>query len=166
MDESRRDFLKKAGCAAFGLGCGFPLLRGIATASEPGHGVEAATSTQWGMIVNTRKCLDEKVRSACSEACNRAHNIPVIPDPEEEVKWIWTEKYQDTFPDRVHEHANSSLKSRPVLVLCNHCSNPPCVRVCPTQATWKREADGIVHGRMSLRREELQLERPSPIHQG
>ena len=28
--------------------------------------------------------------------------------------------------------------------ICNHCTNPPCCRVCPTKATWQREEDGVV----------------------
>jgi Fe-S-cluster-containing dehydrogenase component len=144
MDESRRDFLKMAGYTALCLGGGFPLLRGLASAQEHTDAAGATGLKQWAMVVDTRKCLEEKVRRACIEACNREHNIPVIPDPKEEVKWIWTEKYENAFPDAVHRHTVPSLRHRPVLVLCNHCTNPPCVKVCPTQATWKREEDGIV----------------------
>ncbi len=141
MKEDRRSFLKAAGRTALGLGCGFPLL---SSGCVVGHG---EAKNQWAMVIDVQKCLGNDVRDACAAACNRAHSIPTeIPKaadgPNHEIKWIWSETYEHAFPEQVHPR--SSGKDLPVLVLCNHCTNPPCVKVCPTQATWKREQDGIV----------------------
>lgn len=143
MDESRRDFLKKAGSVAIGLSGGLPLLR-AAFAGPESHAATAASLRQWAMVIDVEKCLREEVRQACIEACHREHNVPSIPDPEEQVKWLWAESYEHVFSDQVHPRVAPSVKNAPVLVLCNHCSKPSCVRVCPTKATWKRKQDGIV----------------------
>ncbi len=141
MDESRRGFLKKAGCAALGIGGGLPLLR---AGAETFDGLRAPAGKQWAMVVDVRKCLSEEVRRAAVEACHREHNVPEISDPKEEVKWLWAEAYESAFPDGAHSRVEDALKGKPVLVLCNHCARPACVKVCPTQATWKRKQDGLV----------------------
>ena len=69
--------------------------------------------------------------------------MPRIDNPKEEIKWIWGEPFEETFAEYANEHMGESLRDASVPVMCNHCEEPPCVRVCPTRATFKR-ADGIV----------------------
>jgi molybdopterin-containing oxidoreductase family iron-sulfur binding subunit len=96
------------------------------------------------MVVDTRKCLREKGCTDCITTCHSVHNVPDFGNPKDEVKWVWKEEFEHGFPEQHNEFMSDDLKHKDVLLLCNHCDNPPCVRVCPTQATWKREADGIV----------------------
>lgn len=144
MDQSKRSFLKIAGTSVLGT---LGVTCGSAPSGTPGQVdslPEGLAAGKWGMVVDTKKCLQEKGCTGCIEACHRTHNVPTIENVEEEVKWIWKEAYEDTFPVQAHPYTQESLKEKPVLVFCNHCESPPCVRVCPTQATWKREKDGVV----------------------
>ncbi len=97
------------------------------------------------MVVDPAKCAVAGDCTDCITACNTAHNVPQILDPNHEIKWIWEEDYEHAFATvGESEFATGGLKELPIVVMCNHCGNPPCTRVCPTQATWKRESDGIV----------------------
>ncbi|MEW5946551.1 MAG: sulfate reduction electron transfer complex DsrMKJOP subunit DsrO [bacterium] len=142
MGETRRGFLKKAGYAALGLGCGLPLFGAAALGERRAR--PRTPAKQLGLVIDVRKCMDGRVARAAIEACHSEHNVPFISDPLEEVKWVWTEPFERAFPDQAHGRAPEFLRENPVLVLCNHCSDPPCVRVCPTKATWKRRSDGVV----------------------
>lgn len=134
MDKGRRDFIKIAGLGAVGAGVGLKF--GMdAVAQGP-----VKTKRKLAMVVDTRKCTGDC--PDCIAACHRIHNVPTISNKKHEIKWLWVEGFGGAFPDLQNRHWARGKK--PVLVLCNHCDNPPCVRVCPTKATWKRESDGIV----------------------
>jgi len=77
------------------------------------------------------------------EACHKTHNVPEIDNRRHEIKWIWETEFKHAFPNLAGENVSEHIEHLPFLVLCNHCENPPCVRVCPTKATFKN-SQGIV----------------------
>jgi molybdopterin-containing oxidoreductase family iron-sulfur binding subunit len=144
MERSRRSFLKILGISTLGLGT----LSSVDLLAKVGKGEPVYNQTpdtlvgkRWALVVDVNK-LDEGATEKAIEACHQVHNVPEY-EGEEEIKWIWTDKYEHVFPGQEHAYLAEEIEEKPFLVLCNHCANPPCCRVCPTKATWQR-ADGIV----------------------
>ena len=95
-----------------------------------------------GQVIDTRLFRGPEDYEPLIEACHKVHNVPHIPG-NQDIKWFWLDKYERVFPDDMNAHINDKTRQASYPLLCNHCTNPPCVRVCPTQATYRME-DGIV----------------------
>jgi Fe-S-cluster-containing dehydrogenase component len=139
MSLTRRNFLKIGGLTIAGV-----ILKPAYTLLSATAGLTASPAQKrWAMLIELRACLEKGRCTDCIDACHKLHNVPVFQHTKDEIKWIWTSPFKEVFPDTVHQYTKQNIKEQPVLVLCNHCDNPPCVPVCPTKATFKRE-DGIV----------------------
>jgi len=136
---TRKQLFQLAGLSLIAVGAK-KLIKGTgeAAASEG-----AAKTTRWGMAIDLEKCRQKEGCRRCINACHSAHNVPQFADRAHEVKWIWKQPFADVFPFAQTQYTGDLFASLPVLLLCNHCDDPPCQDVCPVDATWRTD-DGVV----------------------
>lgn len=84
--------------------------------------------TRYAMVIDLNTCVG---CNACMAACAMENQTPV-----------WKNKWR-TYVHEKEIGTTEQVRRRFFPRLCNHCSNPPCLTVCPTGATYKRP-DGIV----------------------
>lgn len=80
----------------------------------------------WGMVIDLKRCIG---CWACTIACKQEHYLP--------SGILWNR----VIISETGKYPNARKEILPVL--CNHCQEAACVKVCPTKATSKRD-DGIV----------------------
>jgi molybdopterin-containing oxidoreductase family iron-sulfur binding subunit len=130
MSVSRREFLGWGAAAAAGtaLAPGIRLVE-LAMARSPDEAVSAAR--RWGLMIDAGKCAEGC--TACVDACHEENGITSHGRPATDAQWI----RKVTVTDSATGHSQSFP------MMCQHCEHPPCVDVCPTGASFKRD-DGIV----------------------
>ncbi len=130
INRYRRKFLQGLGAStAAALAPGLVLREVSAKPNDQA----ASDNVRWGMLIDTNKLEDGG--DAMIAACKKEHGWGDDPNSKPEQQAQWARKV--TFQNKASEHKVS------LPVMCQHCEEPPCVDVCPTGASFKRD-DGIV----------------------
>ncbi|HDL8432523.1 TPA: tetrathionate reductase subunit TtrB [Yersinia enterocolitica] len=125
MDQGKRAFLQRLGVLT--AGAALVPLADAGWQMEPVR-KQGDIKRRYAMLIDLRRCIGCQ---ACTVSCAIENQLP-----------------QGQFRTTVNQYqiALSGAESVTNVLLprlCNHCDNPPCVPVCPVQATYQRQ-DGIV----------------------
>ena len=123
-------------------------LRRIEAKAKEEHGVDVRCEdvrplrdVQFAYALNLSLCIGCR---RCAEACHEENNHD-RPTHNSYIRVIELKKgslsLDHAVADYNHEVPAEGHFYMPVQ--CHQCDNPPCVRVCPVEATWK-EPDGVV----------------------
>jgi protein NrfC len=127
----RREFLKM-GLAITGLFAGGAVLSVTSRIDKVLASSEEFTQKypykpHYGMVIRQNLCIDCE---NCVVACTKTNSVPSYG--------YRTRIMEKVVPDAV------GRKREFIPVLCNQCNNAPCVRACPTRASYKNKDNGIV----------------------
>jgi molybdopterin-containing oxidoreductase family iron-sulfur binding subunit len=88
---------------------------------------------KWGMAIDLDRCVG---CWTCAIACKQENNVPM---------GLWWNRVltrgEDGLDKPEGEYPHLEMGYMPLA--CQHCEDAPCLKVCPTRATYKRD-DGIV----------------------
>ncbi len=157
-EESRREAMKKMGVGATAVGMG-----AFGTVAEgPEESLSAAESgshtetkekpdTQWGMTIDLERC-DGCL--SCMVACTEENQL------DQGVNWMYVMAWEDGLhgghggsggnesegqsDSGVYTDFNMGSDFNMLVRPCQHCTDAPCEKVCPTTARHTRDKDGLV----------------------
>ncbi|MBU0638722.1 MAG: 4Fe-4S dicluster domain-containing protein [Planctomycetes bacterium] len=102
----------------------------------PLEGVEFVYALNLSRCIGCRKCVHACVQENNQSRAPEIQYIRVLKMEKGSVEVEGAEHYYA--PPQVPEHESYYMP-----VQCHQCAKPPCVKVCPTEATWQ-EPDGLV----------------------
>ncbi|THB75601.1 MAG: 4Fe-4S dicluster domain-containing protein [Desulfobulbaceae bacterium] len=133
LPSKERRSLLKIGLAATGVYLGGTVLSLTSVKNVLAEGVvprkgQYPYSPHYSMVIRERFCIDCEL---CMDACVKTNNVPSYG-------------FRTKILEKRRDIVGGGQETIFMPVLCNHCNRPPCVRVCPTTATWKDKKTGIV----------------------
>ncbi len=149
-EDSRREMLKKAGAglgfASLGWGAVDQQEPEQEAVEDPGEVHPDEDATQWGMTIDLEAC-DGCL--SCVTACNAEHNW------DQGANWMYVLAFEDDTvespdPDTVNvtpencTESSAAAKFEFLVRPCQHCTDAPCEKVCPTTARHTRDEGGLV----------------------